>query len=97
MKIDKLLCNKILTNLLDDYPSSMSSLSWSKSVESENDIKKVASQFKYLDEKGLIETAINEDTDQEGNIEYYVQLQKTIITAHGIDFIEDGGFEITTA
>lgn len=91
MKIDKPLCNKILQYLLEDYPSNMSSESWSKAVEGETDIKHVAAQFKYLEEKGYIQTRIDED-DEDGKLIFNIALPLTSINSYGIDFIEAGGF-----
>lgn len=93
MIIDKQLCNRILESLGDDFPSHMSSASWTKATSGETEIKKVAAQFKYLDEKGLINTIISEESDASGNLEFYVELGGTRITAYGIDFIDEGGFE----
>lgn len=91
MKIDKPLCNKILQCLLEDYPSNMSPESWSKAIERETDIKHVATQFKYLEEKGYIKTRIDED-DEDGTLIFNIVLPLTSINSHGIDFIEEGGF-----
>ncbi|MBP2167020.1 hypothetical protein J2125_000212 [Erwinia toletana] len=92
MIIDKPLCNKILKSLLEDYPSHMSASSWEKATEGETELKKVAAQFKYLQERGYIDTSITEDEESSGKIIFYVNLPFTIITSYGIDFIEEGGF-----
>lgn len=92
MIIDKQLCNRILESLTEDYPSNMSRESWSKATTGETDIKRVSAQFKYLEEKGFIDTEIREDEDRNGAIIFNVVLEHTRITAHGIDFISEGGF-----
>lgn len=92
MIIDKQLCNKILESLAEDYPSTMSTASWNKAVQGETDIKRVAAQFKYLEEKSYVDTEINEEEDSTGVIIFQVVLPQTRITAYGLDFISEGGF-----
>ncbi|GEC65868.1 hypothetical protein RTE01_05030 [Raoultella terrigena] len=67
----------------------MSSESWSKAIEGETDIKHVAAQFKYLEEKGYIQTRID---DEDGKLIFNIVLPLTSINSYGIDFIDAGGF-----
>ena len=75
----------------------MSQSSQSKATETETDIKHVATQFCYLEEKGLIQTNVEECIDDGGNQAYLISLPLTKINVYGIDFIEEGGFPLNIA
>jgi hypothetical protein len=93
MLIEKGLCNKILIALLANYPGFMSSKSFESTIPHESYPQRVfAAHYKYLDEKGLIETEISIQENADGTQSHLVVWHQTRITALGIDFIEEGGF-----
>lgn len=94
MAIDKALCTTILNVLAQDYPGTMSNKSWETVTTGQESIQKVAACFQYLEEKGYIDTHIQSEEQINGEMVYYITLPKTKINAYGIDFLENGGFNI---
>ncbi|WP_034912998.1 hypothetical protein [Erwinia sp. 9145] len=92
MQIDNDFLNKILSELAEEYPGTMSQEAFKRVCSGQTDGRKVAGHFKLLEELGYIETAIYIDYDHEPRI-YEVNIHKTRIFSSGIHFLKDGGFQ----
>ncbi|MEX3036435.1 hypothetical protein AB4K08_01010 [Serratia fonticola] len=86
-------CNLILNILSKSYPGTMSKLQWQLITQGVTDMQYVIGHFKYLEEKGLIDTEVFVDDEDENDISYQINMAKTKINSNGIDIAASGGLK----
>lgn len=93
MQVDKDLCNKILTELSNDYPSRMSYKSFENVSAGITDGDHLSKQFAYLEGEGYLETKLTPIANDDGSTTQQIQLALTKITHEGMDVVRNGGIK----